>query len=173
MEATDNVCCRFAKTPQNARRERKQCRIVIISRPYLTLQNPKLMSSIIVSSAVALSSPPSSVALPQSFMLSLHSLSRTYATSTSTSTTRRSRLANKPPLSLDHFLLRQRVLAFYRTVFRACDRIPSPIREEMREYARGEFERQKDVEDLRKIRYLLSTGKAEFDRLMGAVSVKG
>ena len=104
-------------------------------------------------------------------MLPLHSLSRTYATSTST--IRHSRLANKPPLSLDHFLLRQRVLAFYRTIVRACDRIPSPIREEMREYARAEFERQKDVEDLRKIRYLLSTGKAEFDRLMGAVSVKG
>ena len=119
----------------------------------------------------SISHPPSSVELPPSSMLSPHSLSRTYATSTST--IRRSRLANKPPLSLDHFLLRQRVLAFYRTIARACDRIPSPIREEMREYARAEFERQKGVEDLRKIRYLLSTGKAEFDRLMGAISVKG
>ena len=43
----------------------------------------------------------------------------------------------------------------------------------MREYARAEFERQKEVDDLRKIRYLLSTGKVEFDRLMGAISVKG
>lgn len=102
-------------------------------------------------------------------MSPLHSLSCTYATS---SIIRRSRLRNKPPLSLDHFLLRQRVLAFYRTIIRACNRIPSTIREEMREYARAEFERQKEVEDLRKIRYLLSTGKAEFDRLMGASSVK-
>ena len=102
-------------------------------------------------------------------MLPFLSLSRTYATS---STIRRSLLANKPSLSLDHFLLRQRVLALYRTIIRACHRIPSPVREEMREYARAEFERQKGVEDLRKIRYLLSTGKAEFDRLMGQVSVK-
>ena len=99
----------------------------------------------------------------------IHRLSRTYATR---SPTHRSLLSNKPPLSLDHFLLRQRVLALYRTIIRACNRIPSPIREEMQEYTRAEFERQKDVEDLRKIRYLLSTGKAEFDRLMGQISVK-
>ena len=101
-------------------------------------------------------------------MLPFLNLSRTYATR---STIRRSLLANKS-LSLDHFLLRQRVLALYRTIIRACHRIPSPIREEMRDYARAEFERQKEVEDLRQIRYLLSTGKAEFDRLMGQVGVR-
>ena len=119
----------------------------------------------------SLSRPPSSLAFPPSSMLPLYSISRTYATSTST--IHRSRLRTKPPLSLDHFILRQRVLAFYRTIVRACNKVPPAIREEMRQYARVEFERQKEVEDLRKIRYLLSTGKAEFDRLMGAISVRG
>ena len=34
----------------------------------------------------------------------------------------------------------------------------------MIEFARGEFARQKDVTDLRMIRYLLSTGKTDFER---------
>ena len=98
----------------------------------------------------------------------LQTLSRTYATTKS----RPSRLQNKPRLSLNHFLLRQRVLAQYRTIIRACRKIPEPMRDEMRQYARGEFERQRGLEDMRSIRYLLSTGKAEFDRLMGQISVK-
>ncbi|KAL9138158.1 MAG: hypothetical protein Q9175_000629 [Cornicularia normoerica] len=89
-------------------------------------------------------------------------LVRNYATAS----TRSSRLpSSKPPLSLDHFLLRQRVLSLYRTTVRACHKIPPPTREEMKKYAREEFEQHKAVEDLRKIRYLLSTGKAEFERL--------
>ena len=102
-------------------------------------------------------------------MLRLQSLSRTYATST---TTRTSRLANKLPLSLDHFLLRQRVLTLYRTIVRACHKLPSPLRDEMKEYSRGEFKRQKELKDPTKIRYLLSIGRVEFDRLMGQISAK-
>ena len=75
----------------------------------------------------------------------------------------------KPPLSLDHFLIRQRVLALYRSIMRACFKIPPPTREEMKAYAREEFGRHRDVEDLRKIRYLLSTGKAELDKLRGQI----
>ena len=41
----------------------------------------------------------------------------------------------------------------------------------MRDYARQEFERQRDVTDLRKIRYLLSTGKTDFERLGKMVGV--
>jgi len=47
--------------------------------------------------------------------------------------------------------------------------IPSPTREEMRGYAKEEFERHREVEDLRNIRYLLSAGKAEMDRIRGQV----
>lgn len=39
----------------------------------------------------------------------------------------------------------------------------------MIQYARGEFELRREETDLRKIRYLLSTGKADFDRLRGQV----
>ena len=97
-------------------------------------------------------------------------LARSYATAS----TRSSRLpSSKPPLSLDHFLLRQRVISLYRTVIRACQKIPPPTRGEMKKYAREEFEQHKAVEDLRKIRYLLSTGKTEFERLGKQVSGMG
>ena len=43
----------------------------------------------------------------------------------------------------------------------------------MKRYAREEFERHKDVHDSRKIRYLLSTGKTEFERLGKQVSGMG
>ncbi|KAF6226860.1 hypothetical protein HO133_008301 [Letharia lupina] len=92
----------------------------------------------------------------------LVALARSYATAS----TRSSRLPpSKPPLSLDHFLLRQRVISLYRTIVRACHKIPPPTKEEMKKYAREEFEQHRAVEDLRKIRYLLSTGKTEFERL--------
>ena len=101
-------------------------------------------------------------------MRPLLSLLRTYATSAATK--RPSRLPpNTAPLSLDHFLIRQRVLALYRTIVRACYSLPPPMKAEMKAYAREEFERRKQVEDLRQIRYLLSTGKAELDRLRGQV----
>jgi len=80
---------------------------------------------------------------------------------------------NKIPLSLDHFLIRQRVLALYRSIVRACHKIPAPTRDEMRLYAREEFERRRNTGDLRQIRYLLSTGKAELDRLRGQVGGVG
>lgn len=101
----------------------------------------------------------------------LHALTRSYATAS----TRASQLSptKKPPLSLDHFLLRQRAISLYRTIIRACHKIPPPTREEMKRYAREEFERHKAIEDLRKIRYLLSTGKTEFERLGKQVSGMG
>ena len=95
-------------------------------------------------------------------------LIRSYATASLGKNPTRS-FRHKPPLSLDHFLIRQRVLALYRDILRACYKIPPPAREEMKLYAREEFEQRKDVEDLRKIRYLLSTGKAEFDKLRGQI----
>jgi len=74
-----------------------------------------------------------------------------------------SHLPRKAFLGLDHFLQRQRVLAFYRTIVRATNKIPvSSTREEMKSFAREEFERNKGVEDLRHVRYLVSTGKDQF-----------
>lgn len=40
----------------------------------------------------------------------------------------------------------------------------------MRSYAREEFERQRGVQDLRQVRYLLSVGIGEFERLGKQVS---
>ncbi|PYH47389.1 LYR motif-containing protein 2 [Aspergillus saccharolyticus JOP 1030-1] len=72
----------------------------------------------------------------------------------------------KSTIGLDHFIQRQRVLAFWREIVRALNSIPSSsTRDELRNYARNEFERHREVTDLQHIRYLLSTGKAEFETM--------
>lgn len=69
-------------------------------------------------------------------------------------------------LSLEHFLQRARVLALYRTIIRATRRIPDPAtRAETRVMARAEFERNRHVTDLDHIRFLLSTGKTEWENM--------
>lgn len=78
---------------------------------------------------------------------------------------RATRLTNKPPVSLEHFLQRSRVLSLYRTIIRSIYRIPKSNRSEPLAYARGEFERNRHVHDLTQIRYLISTGKTEFETM--------
>ncbi|KAI8240255.1 LYR motif-containing protein 2 [Colletotrichum sp. SAR 10_99] len=69
-------------------------------------------------------------------------------------------------LSLDHFLQRSRVLSLYREILRGTQRIADPTtRAESRRYARDEFERHRDVTDINHIRYLISTGKTEFQSM--------
>ncbi|ODH50265.1 hypothetical protein GX48_03537 [Paracoccidioides brasiliensis] len=69
-----------------------------------------------------------------------------------------------PALSLEHFIQRQRALSLWREIVRAFNKIPqSSTRDEMRSFARHEFERHKDVTDLTHIRFLISTGKTEFE----------
>lgn len=69
-----------------------------------------------------------------------------------------------PPLSLEHFLLRSRVLNLYRTIIRAIYQIPDKdARKDPVAHAKNEFARNKDVRDTAQIRYLVSTGKAEWD----------
>lgn len=90
------------------------------------------------------------------------STTRTFATVLSQ---RPSRLG-KPILGLDHFLQRQRVIALWREIVRAIYKIPaSATRVEMRDFAREEFERNRHVEELSQIRYLISTGKTQFDSM--------
>ncbi|KAM5355447.1 hypothetical protein ACJ41O_002093 [Fusarium nematophilum] len=70
----------------------------------------------------------------------------------------------KQTLSLDQFIQRARVLSLYRTILRGTKRIADPVtRAESRKYARDEFERHRNVTDVSHIRYLLSTGKTEWD----------
>ncbi|KAJ5610524.1 hypothetical protein N7510_007243 [Penicillium lagena] len=55
----------------------------------------------------------------------------------------------KPTVSLDHFIQRQRVLSLWREIVRAVNKIPpSSTRDELRSYARHEFERHREVSDL-------------------------
>ena len=69
--------------------------------------------------------------------------------------------------TLSQFLLRNRVLSLYRVIIRATNKIPhsSSSRHEMKSFARAEFERHRQVVDETTIRYLISTGKTEFEKM--------
>ena len=85
--------------------------------------------------------------------------------------TKPSRTRRKPFLDLDHFLQRHRVLALYREIVRVTNKIPaSTTRDEMKSFAREEFERNKDVKDVLHIRYLISTGKEQFESVQRYVN---
>ena len=59
-----------------------------------------------------------------------------------------------------------RALALYRTVLRGTRHIDDPVtRAETRSFARAEFERHRGVTDINHIRYLLSTGKTEWEAM--------
>lgn len=67
-------------------------------------------------------------------------------------------------VSLDHFLQRGRALALWRQILRGTRRITDDsTRSEMREMARYEFKRNKNVTDITQIRYLISTGKTQWE----------
>ncbi|TQS35637.1 hypothetical protein Golomagni_03939 [Golovinomyces magnicellulatus] len=72
-------------------------------------------------------------------------------------------------LSLNHvctlFIQRTKVLSLYRHIIRSSRCILDLAkRREMIQYVRNEFERNREVEDLVRIRYLVSTGKADWER---------
>ncbi|KAF2148689.1 hypothetical protein K461DRAFT_282163 [Myriangium duriaei CBS 260.36] len=72
----------------------------------------------------------------------------------------------RPTLSLEHFVQRQRAIALYRDISRALKKIPpSPTRSEMHHFARTEFEQHRAVTDISHIRYLISTGRTQFDSM--------
>lgn len=88
------------------------------------------------------------------------------STSKSTASSRptRSKIRSSQTLSLEHFLLRSRVLNLYRTILRAIYKIPDKdARRDPVAHAKSEFARNKDVRETAQIRYLVSTGKAEWD----------
>ncbi|KND91225.1 LYR motif-containing protein 2 [Tolypocladium ophioglossoides CBS 100239] len=64
------------------------------------------------------------------------------------------------------FLQRARVLSFYRTILRGTKRIgDARTKAETRKHVRDEFERHRNVKDITHIRYLLSTGKTEWESM--------
>lgn len=78
-----------------------------------------------------------------------------------------------PQYSLGAFLLRQRVIGLWRDIIRATHKIPkgSLTREEVRDFAKAEFERNKNVTETTKIRYLVSTGRTQFESMRDVVEV--
>ncbi|CAL3970015.1 unnamed protein product [Diplocarpon coronariae] len=94
-------------------------------------------------------------------ILSLRQARRTYA---STPTKRPSRFDGT--ISLDHFLQRRRVITLWRTIIRGCRRISDQnTKAETLQFARDEFRRNKEVKDIGQIRYLTSTGKAQWQTM--------
>ncbi|KXL43408.1 hypothetical protein M433DRAFT_318954 [Acidomyces richmondensis BFW] len=94
----------------------------------------------------------------QSFRHGMKTLAKQYATISSGKDVK-----GKSFLTLEH---RARALALWRDIIRNIRKIPpSETREEMRTFARGEFERHKYVHDLGHIRYLISSGKTQFDTM--------
>ncbi|KIM97485.1 hypothetical protein OIDMADRAFT_130618 [Oidiodendron maius Zn] len=80
--------------------------------------------------------------------------------------------AGKPPsrlgktVSLDHFIQRGKVLSLWRTIVRGCRKIPDVrTRTETLNFARDEFKRNKNIDDLTQIRYLVSTGKTQWENM--------
>lgn len=69
-----------------------------------------------------------------------------------------------PTVSLDHFLQRSKAISLYRRILRDCRRIPDAgSREETRRFVRDDFERNRGVTDLSQIKYLIGTGKTQWE----------
>ncbi|CCX07932.1 hypothetical protein FPQ18DRAFT_112725 [Pyronema domesticum] len=71
-------------------------------------------------------------------------------------------LSRKVP-SLQHFIQRGRVLGLWRDILRATKK--SRGKTELRAWAKSEFVRNREVQDLDHIKYLLSTGRKEFNEM--------
>ncbi|XP_042378071.1 uncharacterized protein LOC121971056 isoform X2 [Zingiber officinale] len=61
-------------------------------------------------------------------------------------------------LDLQSFILRSRVLKFYRQALRTARRAPIHARDELRQTMRQEIEKNRHCDDRQKIRFLLSEG---------------
>ncbi|KAF2013607.1 hypothetical protein BU24DRAFT_424606 [Aaosphaeria arxii CBS 175.79] len=86
----------------------------------------------------------------------------------------RLRMRGKTPVSLDHFIQRQRALALWREVLRTTASITDmSMRDDMRQHARAEFVQHRTVTDLGHIRYLISEGKTQLDTMKGALINSG
>lgn len=77
-------------------------------------------------------------------------------------------------LTLEHFLLRSRGLALYRTYLRATRDIPNPeARWETIQFFRQDFERNSHVTELDNIKDLLMQGHRFLRQMQGQMSLAG
>ncbi|KAL1920875.1 uncharacterized protein VTP21DRAFT_11510 [Calcarisporiella thermophila] len=63
--------------------------------------------------------------------------------------------------TLQHFILRAQALSMYRTILRTLRHIDKRNANELREWARHDFERTRNETDIEKIKYYLSLGNTE------------
>ncbi|TVY59649.1 LYR motif-containing protein [Lachnellula suecica] len=90
-----------------------------------------------------------------------HLLARAY----SSQAKRPSRFA-EGTVSLDHFLQRSKALSLWRSIVRGSRKIADQqTKEETLRFAREDFRRNKDVKDLTQIRYLISTGRTQWESM--------
>ncbi|KAL1985197.1 hypothetical protein VTN96DRAFT_8113 [Rasamsonia emersonii] len=128
--------------------------------------SPRLFAAVSHTSYIASSSASSSSSSSSSTSSSSSSSDSSSSDSPSSSTSTSKSKLKKPVLTLDRFIQRQRVLSLWRDIIRTVNKIPpSSTRDELRAYARQEFERNRHVEDIMHIRYLISSGKSEFDTM--------
>ncbi|KAF1954037.1 complex 1 lyr protein [Byssothecium circinans] len=101
----------------------------------------------------------------------MKAITRAYATVASPS---RLRLRGKTPMSLDHFIQRQRALALWKDIVRSTASISDvATKKEMRDFARTEFARHRHETDLSQIRYLISHGKTQVDQMKSTLINSG
>ncbi|RMZ73907.1 FMO1 Flavin-containing monooxygenase [Pyrenophora seminiperda CCB06] len=106
-------------------------------------------------------------------IISFEGMLRQYATVASKPPSRL-RARGKKPVGLDHFIQRQRVLALWKDIVRSTSNIPDKAaRQDMRQFARSEFEQHREVTDLGHIRYLISYGKSQFQTMKGTLINSG
>ncbi|KAH9223002.1 hypothetical protein DL95DRAFT_254100, partial [Leptodontidium sp. 2 PMI_412] len=72
----------------------------------------------------------------------------------------------KSTISLDHFLQRTKALSLWRDIVRGSKKISDPsTRAETLRFSKEEFVRNKSVQDITQIRYLISTGKTQWEAM--------
>ncbi|KAL0075164.1 NADH dehydrogenase 1 alpha subcomplex subunit 6 NDUFA6 [Phycomyces blakesleeanus] len=77
----------------------------------------------------------------------------------------------KESLTLDHFLTRGRVISLYRQILRSTKGLDKHDAQELRAWARSDFERARHETDLDKIKALLSSGKHQMHNLQSSITL--
>ncbi|KAI9275953.1 hypothetical protein BDA99DRAFT_496961 [Phascolomyces articulosus] len=74
-------------------------------------------------------------------------------------------------MSLAHFMIKGQVISLYRSILRCGKGLDKRDKQEIRDFARADFERYRNEKDLEKIRSLLSSGKQQMHSLEASVQL--
>ncbi|KAG2220251.1 hypothetical protein INT45_008792 [Circinella minor] len=81
------------------------------------------------------------------------------------------RFFKDPQMSLAHFMIKGQVISLYRQILRCGKKLDKRDKQEIRDFARADFERYRNEKDLDKIRSLLSSGKQQMHSLQASVQL--